>query len=116
MLRLLIDQDLDQVILRGLLLRVPGLDVVTAHQAGLSNASDSDLLAWAAQESRVVISHDRKTMPVHAANRIALGQMVTGLIIVSRRLRVSMVIDDLEIIVSCSEESDWQNTIMHMPL
>ena len=28
MLRLLIDQDLDQVILRGLLLRVPNLDVI----------------------------------------------------------------------------------------
>jgi len=68
MLRLLIDQDLDQVILRGLLLRVPGLDVVTAHQASLSDASDADLL------------------------------------------------DNLEIIVSCSEVSDWQNIIMHLPL
>lgn len=36
MLRLLIDQDLDQVILR-----VPNLDVITAHQVGLSNASKS---------------------------------------------------------------------------
>ena len=33
MLRLLIDQDLDHFILRGLLLRVPNLDVITAHQA-----------------------------------------------------------------------------------
>jgi hypothetical protein len=32
MLRLLIDQDLDHVILRGLLLRVPNADVITAHQ------------------------------------------------------------------------------------
>jgi hypothetical protein len=39
MLRLLIDQDLDHVILRGLLLRVPNLDVITAHQVGLSTAS-----------------------------------------------------------------------------
>ena len=45
MLRLLIDQDLDQVILRGLLLRVPSLDVITARQAGLSAASDPELLA-----------------------------------------------------------------------
>ena len=45
MLRLLIDQDLDHVILRALLLRVQNLDVITAHQAGLSNASDPELLA-----------------------------------------------------------------------
>ena len=49
MLRLLIDQDLDHVILRGLLLRVPNLDVITAHQVGLSNASDPELLAWACE-------------------------------------------------------------------
>jgi predicted nuclease of predicted toxin-antitoxin system len=64
MLRLLIDQDLDHVILRGLLLRVPKLDVVTANQAGLGDASDPDLLAWAAEQKRVVVSHDRRTMPV----------------------------------------------------
>jgi hypothetical protein len=45
MLRLLIDQDLDHVILRGLLLRVPKLDVVTAYQAGLGDASDPDLIS-----------------------------------------------------------------------
>ena len=63
MLRLLIDQDLDHVILRGLLLRVPNLDVLTAHQAGLSNASDPDLLAWAAEQERLIVTHDRRTMP-----------------------------------------------------
>jgi hypothetical protein len=45
MLRLLIDQDLDHVILRGLLLRVPNLDVITAQQVSLSNASDPELFS-----------------------------------------------------------------------
>ena len=47
------DQDLDHVILRGLLLRVPNLDVITVHQADLSNASDPEILAWAAQQERI---------------------------------------------------------------
>ena len=67
MLRLLIDQDLDHVILRGLLLRVPNLDVITAHQVGLSNASDPEVLAWAAEQERILVTHDRRTMPYHAA-------------------------------------------------
>ena len=99
MLRLLIDQDLDQVILRGLLLRIPNLDVVTAHQANLSDASDPELLAWASQQKRIVVTHDRRTMPYHAADQLARGERVAGIIIVSRRLPVSQVIDDLEIIV-----------------
>ena len=62
MLRLLIDQDLDQVILRGLLLRVPNLDVITAHQVGLSDAFDLDLLAWAAEQRvKQLLSNSRVT-------------------------------------------------------
>lgn len=103
MLRLLIDQDLDQVIMRGLLLRVPELDVITAYQAGLSDASDPDLLAWAAEQRRIVVTHDRRTMPYHAAALIAKGESLCGVIIVSRRLPVNQVINDLEIMVSCSD-------------
>lgn len=116
MLRLLIDQDLDHVILRGLLLRVPTLDVITAHEVGLSNASDPELLAWASEQRRIVVTHDRRTMPYHAANQIASGVGLAGIIIVSRQLSVSQVIDDLEIIVSCSEVDEWENVIKHLSL
>ena len=116
MLRLLIDQDLDHVILRGLLLRVPNLDVITAHQAGLSNVSDPNLIAWAAEEERIIITHDRRTMPYHAANRLARAEKVAGIIVVSRQLPVSQVINDLEIIVSCSDMIEWENVIKHLPL
>lgn len=116
MLRLLIDQDLDHVILLGLLLRVPNADVITAHQVGLSDAPDLDLLAWAAEQKRIVVTHDRRTMPSHAAVRIARGESVAGVIVVSRRLPVSQVIDDLEIIVTCSDMGEWENIIKHLPL
>ena len=116
MLRLLIDQDLDHVILRGLLLRVPKLDVITAHQAGLSNATDPELLAWAAEQECIVVTHDRRTMPYHAAGRIARAEKIAGIIVVSRQLPVSKVINELEIIVSCSDMIEWENVIKHLPL
>jgi hypothetical protein len=40
------------------LLRVPNLDVITAHQVGLSNASDPELLAWAAEHETIVSCSD----------------------------------------------------------
>jgi len=116
MLRLLIDQDLDHVILRGLLLRVPHLDVITAHQVDLSNASDPEVLEWAAAHERIIVTHDRRTMPYHATNRIAGAEKVAGVIVVSRQLPVSQVINELEIIVSCSEMVEWENIIKHLPL
>src|SRR6185295_20129409 len=101
MLPLLIDQDLDQVILRGLLLRIPGLNFVTAHQVDLSSAPDPVLLIWAAEQSRIVVTHDRRTMPYHAAELMEKGKKLAGLIVVSRRLPLNQVIEELEIIVLC---------------
>jgi hypothetical protein len=116
MLRLLIDQDLDHVILRGLLLRVPNLDVITAHQVGLSNASDPEVLAWAAEQERILVTHDRRTMPYYATSRIARAEKVAGVVVVSRQLPISQVINDLQIIVLCSDMIEWENIVKHLPL
>lgn len=116
MLRLLVDQDFDHDILRGLLRRVPKLDVVTTPEVGLSAASDLELLVWAAEAGRVIVTHNRKTMPCHAADRIAAGERMPGVIVVPRRLPMSQVIDELEVIVMCSDENEWENIIRYLPL
>lgn len=116
MLRLLIDQDLNQHILRGLRRRVPTLDAVTAYEVGLGEASDPKLLAWAAAEERVIVTHDRKTMPGHAANRVAVGEKMPGVFVVPRRLALNEVIDDLEVIVTCSVAHEWESTVRYLPL
>jgi hypothetical protein len=78
MLRLLIDQDFDQDLLRGLARRVPNLDAVTAHQLGLGTISDPELLARVAEAGRIVVTHDRKTMPGRAAERLAAGEKMSA--------------------------------------
>ncbi|MEK6299862.1 MAG: DUF5615 family PIN-like protein [Acidobacteriota bacterium] len=66
MLRFLADQNFDGDIVRGLLRSIPNLDIVTAHEQDLSEAPDPDLLEWAASHERVVLTHDRRTMPDHS--------------------------------------------------
>ena len=58
MLRLLIDENFDQRILRGLRLRLPQLDYIIAQRAGMSGLSDSALLDWAASHGRIIVTHD----------------------------------------------------------
>jgi hypothetical protein len=62
------------------------------------------------------VTHDRRTMPNHAADRIARDESIAGVIIVSRRLPISQVIDDLEMIATCSEANEWENIIRYLPL
>lgn len=115
MLRLLIDQDLDHDILRGLIRRIPQLDAVTAFEVGKREATDPQLLTWAAQEGRVIITHDRRTMPVHAANLMNEGKNIAGLFVVPRRLPLHQVIEDLELMIACSENDEWVNVIRYLP-
>jgi len=62
-IKFLADADLNQDVVKGVLRREPTVDFRTAASAGLRGLSDLDVLAFAASEGRVLVSHDRKTMP-----------------------------------------------------
>ena len=115
MLRLLIDQDLDHDILRGLIRRIPQLDAVTAFEIGMSEATDPELLTWAAQEGRIIVTHDLTTMPTHAADLMREGENIAGLFVVLHRLPLHQVIEDLELMITCSENDEWVNVIRYLP-
>ena len=63
MLRLLIDENFNYLILRGLRSRLPELDFVSVRQIGLGGSKDPALLKWAGQNNRTMLTHDIKTMP-----------------------------------------------------
>lgn len=115
MLRLLIDQDLDHDILRGLIRRIPQLDIVTAFEIGMKEATDPQLLTRAAQEGRIIVTHDRKTMPKHAISLMRAGKDFTGLIVVPCTLSLRQAIEDLELIITCSTNDEWVNVIRYLP-
>ena len=116
MLHLLFDQDFDKDVRRGLQRRLPDLDALTAYEAGLSAAPDPELLAWAAQEKRILVTHDRKTMPSHFADRMKAGEPCPGVFIFSRGWPINTLITELEMFVCCSEVAEWENRIVTPPL
>ncbi len=78
MLRLAADEDFNNRILRGLLRRNPGLDIVRVQDAGLSGRGDAELLEWAATEERILLTHDVTTMKQYVDERIAAGLPMPG--------------------------------------
>jgi predicted nuclease of predicted toxin-antitoxin system len=116
MLRLLIDENIDHRILRGLLRRIPQLDFVIPSHAGLAGLKDSELLRWAAQEDRTILTHDIKTMPPFAKQLLAQGEPMAGVIVVPDRLGIGAAIKDLELLIECSSQSDQRDRIVHLPL
>jgi hypothetical protein len=73
MLALLIDENLNHRILRGLLRSIPHLDYVLAARAGLKGANDPEVLELASRQHRILATHDLRTIPKHAYGRNAGG-------------------------------------------
>jgi len=116
MLRLLIDENIDHRILRGLKSRLPEFDFVLVRQVGLAGSPDLDLLKWAAENRRVMLTHDRKTMSYFANQLLRKGEAMTGVIFVPGQLDIGHSINDLELLIACSWESDFRDRIEHLPL
>ena len=74
MLRLLTDENFDQNIVRALYRRYPNLDLLSVRDVGLSGLPDPLLLNWAAQENRIMLSHDFDTMINDAKQLLIRGE------------------------------------------
>jgi len=61
MLRLLADENLNAHIVRGLLRRLAGLDLVTVQSLGMVGADDPAVLAEAAEQGRILVTQDGQT-------------------------------------------------------
>jgi Domain of unknown function (DUF5615) len=116
MLRLLIDENVNHRILRGLKSRLPELDFVTVRQVGLAGFADPLLLRWAVQNDRTTLTHDIKTMLPDAVQLLQGGETIAGLILVPQTLRVGRAIDDLELLIACHSQPEFRDRIEHLPL
>lgn len=103
MLPVLIDENLDQRILRGLRLQVPSLNYAIVQETALRSSGDPALLAWAAEHQRVVVTHDVNTIPKYAYERIRMGEPVAGVVIVPEDLAIGIAIEELAVLIECSE-------------
>jgi hypothetical protein len=109
------DADLNHAIVTGVLRRESAVDFQSAFAAGLEGVKDPEVLAIAAQQHRVLVSHARKTMPSEFAEFIANSQSA-GVIIVSRRLPIEVIIEELLIIWAVSSAEEWIDRIAKLPL
>jgi hypothetical protein len=116
MIRFVTDENFNGIILRGLLRRIPTLDVVRVQDVGLTGASDPEVLVFAAGENRVVLTHDVRTFSKFAYQRIANKEPMPGVFEAGQELPVSAAIDELTLIAECSVEGEWEGQVRHLPL
>lgn len=115
MLKLLADENFDNTVVRGLLRRRPSIDIVRVQDIGLSGKDDPTILAWAAEEGRVLLTHDVATITHFAYGRMVQGLPVPGVIEVGTDARIGQVIEDILLLVDCSLEGELEGQIQYLP-
>jgi hypothetical protein len=114
-LRFQADVNLNQLILRAARRREPALDFQTPETAGLAGLPDPEVLFRAAEDGRVLVTHDLQTMPRHFAAFITTHQSA-GLLLIPQHLPIAAAVDDLLLIWSTMEAEEWRNLIWYLPL
>jgi hypothetical protein len=109
------DADLNGEIVAGVLRRQPDVDFRSAQEADLRGVPDHEVLALAAGERRILVSHDRRTMPGHFAEFIR-QHTSPGVFIIAQRVSIRAAIEELLLIWSASDSDEWTNLIVELPL
>jgi Domain of unknown function (DUF5615) len=116
LLRLAADENFNNDIVRGLLRRKPDLDIVRVQDVGLCGADDASILEWAAQEDRVLLTHDVTTLTSFAYDRVRAGLPMPGVFEVSRAVPVGLAIEDILLLIECSVDGEWEGQVRYFPL
>jgi hypothetical protein len=109
------DENLNAKIIAGLMRREPLLDIQTAATAGILGLDDPSVLATAARDGRILVSHDRETMPGHF-KAFTAGARSAGLLIVSQTMELRDAIEQMLLIWGASEAEEWIDQIGYIPL
>jgi hypothetical protein len=115
-MKLAADANFNHHILHGLLRRLPELDIQTAQEAGLSQASDAQILKWAIAQGRVLLTHDWYTIVELVYQRVAEGVVVPGVVYVPQSMPIGRAIEELELLIVGSLPSELEGRVIRLPL
>lgn len=112
----LADENFEFPVLEQLALRNPDWNILSALDAGLRTMPDAVVLAWAAQERRILLTHDIRTMVPEAYERIGASASVPGVIYVPARLDPGRAVTGIEEAMLRTREEDWEGKVVYLSL
>jgi len=101
---------------RGVLRLNADIDIVRVQDTALVGSDDPTVLDWAAEQGRIILTHDVKTMTKYAYARVTSGRPMPGVFEISLDVSPGQVIEEILILAECSLESEWEGQVRYLPL
>jgi hypothetical protein len=112
----LIDEHVPAAIVRALRQQEPTLIVWRIGDAGTParGCADPELLIWCETHDFVLVTDNRRSMPVHLAAHLQAGRYVPGIFVLGARMSMGEIIDMLIDAAGASLEGEHQDQIRYL--
>lgn len=116
--RYLVDENTTLAITDQLRRRRPILEVLTIGDelAPPKDTLDPDILLWLEQHGFSLITRNRRSMPGHLRQHLAIGHHVPGIFTLRPNASLREIIEDLLLIWEATERGEYRDQIVHIPL
>lgn len=117
-IRYLLDENLGPLYKTQLLRRKPELVIYALGDPGtLSKGTlDPEILCWCEENDFVLITNNRKSMPIHLVDHFAQNRHIPGIITLSDGMSIGDTIEELVLIAELSKDNEYQDRIVYLPL
>jgi hypothetical protein len=82
----------------------------------LREEEDPEILEWAADHNRILLTHDRATVPNYAWERVDAKLEMPGIFVIPDRMSIGQAIDEILLSDACSNPEEWKNRVLYFPL
>lgn len=105
-MKFLTDENFNNDILRGVWRRIPDASFIRVQDTEIAGADDPRVLEYAAEQGFMILSHDVNTLRGFFYDRVTAELPVPGVFLVYKQVPIGRVVDELELIILSSEQSD----------
>lgn len=118
MARYLIDENLAPAYQTQLRQRKPDLTVWAIGDPGAppKGTLDPEILDWCEQHHFILITNNRRSMPIHLSEHLQRGQHSPGIFALKPKASLGSVLDDLMLIAEVDVLSEFRDRIVYIPL
>ena len=90
--------------------------VVGGEGAPARSTSDPEILVWCEQNNFTLVTKDKKTMRPHLDDHLKKGHHVPGIFTFKNKASMGLIIEQLILIAGASDEDEYMDQIIYIPL
>ena len=114
----LFDENVDPAYVNQIRRRNPDLAVLAVGEltAPSKGTLDPEILIWCEIHNFILVTNNRRSMPVHLTEHLEQNGHVPGIFILNSKLSIGQNIELLLLIYEASFDDEYQDTIYNLPV